>query len=93
MTNGISPRRFHGAAGVVSRRVVIGGACADFRTGSFAASVALVDAIGRLADAVNHVPAIDPRDEGVTVRLKTCEFDGLGPRDVELARQISAAAA
>jgi 4a-hydroxytetrahydrobiopterin dehydratase len=41
----ISPQRFH----EVDWRVVRDDACAHFRTGSFAAGVALVDAIGRLA--------------------------------------------
>ncbi len=40
-----------------------------FRTGSFAAGVALVNAIGRLADAADHHPDVDLRHEGVTVRL------------------------
>ena len=51
MTERISPRKFHEVAGVEDWRVLFSGACARFRTGTFAASVALVDAIGRLADA------------------------------------------
>ena len=66
--------------------------CAYFRTGSFATGVALVDEIGRLADAANHHPDVDLRYPGVTVRLVTHEVDGLSDRDVALARQISAAA-
>jgi 4a-hydroxytetrahydrobiopterin dehydratase len=62
-----------------------------FRTGSFAAGVALVDAIGRLAAAADRQPDVDLRDQGVTVRLPMTEV-GLGGRDVELARRISAAA-
>ncbi|MDQ3328682.1 MAG: 4a-hydroxytetrahydrobiopterin dehydratase, partial [Chloroflexota bacterium] len=73
-------------------RVLFGGACAHFRTGSFAAGVALVDAIGRLSAAANHHPEVDLRYRGVTVRLRTHDIDGLSERDVELARQISAAA-
>jgi len=92
MDERISPRQFHEAAGVEDWRVVFEGACAHFRTGSFAAGVALVDAIGRLAGAANHHPDVDPRSAGVTVRLRTYDFDGLRERDVELARQISAAA-
>jgi len=68
------------------------GAYAHFRTGSFAAGVALVDAIGRLADAANHHPDVDLRYRGVTVRLVSHDVEGLSERDVELARQISAAA-
>ena len=48
-----------------------------------------------LADAANHHPDVDLRPDGVTVRLTTTtpdHFFGLSERDVELARQISAAA-
>jgi len=92
MTEGIAPRQFHAAVGVEDWRVLFGGACAHFRTGSFAVGVALVDAIGRLADAAHHHTAVDLRDDGVTVRLRTHDSDGLSERDVALARQISAAA-
>jgi 4a-hydroxytetrahydrobiopterin dehydratase len=73
-------------------RWIFGGACAHFRTGSFGAGVALVDAIGRLADAANHHPDVDLRSHGVTVRLRENDVSRLNERDVELARQISAAA-
>ncbi len=92
MTERISPRQFHAAVGVEDWRVLFGGACAHFRTGSFAVGVALVDAIGRLADAGRHHPAVDLRDDGVTVRLRTHDIDGLSERDVEMARRISTAA-
>ncbi len=91
MTERITPGQFH-EVGVEDWRVLFEGACAHFRTGSFAAGVALVDAIGRLADAANHHPDVDLRYEGVTVRLRTHDIDGLSERDVTLARQISAAA-
>ena len=92
MTERITARQFHEATGVDDWRVVFAGACTYFQTGSFATGVALVDAIGRLADAANHHPDVDLRYPGVTVRLTTHEVDGLSRRDVELARQISAAA-
>jgi 4a-hydroxytetrahydrobiopterin dehydratase len=92
MTERISPRQFHEADGVEDWRVLFSGACAHFPTGSFATGVALVEAIGRLADAANHHPDVDLRYGGVTVRLMTHEVDGLSGRDVELARRISAAA-
>src|SRR5437867_6635205 len=88
MSETIERRRFH----EVDWRVVRNDASTHFRTGSFAAGVALVDAIGRLADAANHHPDVDLRYEGVTVRLMTHDVDGLSERDVELARQISMAA-
>jgi 4a-hydroxytetrahydrobiopterin dehydratase len=92
VTEPITPGQFHQTAGVEDWRVLFEGACAHFRTGSFAAGVGLVDAIGKLADAANHHPDVDLRYDGVTVRLGTHEIDGLSRRDVELARQISAAA-
>ena len=87
MSETITPRRFH----EVDWRVVRNDACAHFRTGAFAAGVALVDAIGRLADATDHHPDVDLRSDGVTVRLRT-DSGGLGEREVALAQQISAAA-
>jgi 4a-hydroxytetrahydrobiopterin dehydratase len=87
MSATISPKRFH----EVDWRVVRNDACGLFRTGSFAAGVALVDAIGGLADAADHHPDVDLRSEAVTVRLRTADGT-LGEREVALARQISAAA-
>jgi 4a-hydroxytetrahydrobiopterin dehydratase len=87
MSETITPRRFH----EVDWRVVRNDACAHFRTGSVPAGVALVDAIGRLADATDHHPDVDLRSDGVTVRLRT-ESGTLGEREVALAQQISAAA-
>ncbi len=92
MIEPISPAQFHQAAGVEDWRVLFAGACAHFRTRSFAAGVALVEAIARLAEDANHHPDIDLRYRGVTVRLRTHEADGLSVRDVDLARRISAAA-
>ena len=88
MSETITPRRFH----EVDWRVVRDDACAHFRTGAFAAGVALVDAIGRLAEAANHHPDVDLRSDGVTVRLRTHTGGGLSEREIALAQQISAAA-
>ncbi|MGO8885820.1 MAG: VOC family protein [Streptosporangiaceae bacterium] len=90
MAERITPRQFHEADGVGDWRVLFGGACAHFRTGSFTAGVALADAIGKLADAAGQYPDVDLRPAGVTVRLS--DISGLSERDAELARQISAAA-
>ena len=92
MTERITARQFHESAGVEDWRALFSGACAHFRSGSFAAGVALVDAIGSLADAADHHPDVDLRYRGVTVRLWTHDVDGLSERDVGLARQISEAA-
>jgi 4a-hydroxytetrahydrobiopterin dehydratase len=94
MTERISPRQFHEAEGVEDWRVLGEGACTYFRTGSFAAGAQLVHAIDELAGLEDHHPDVDLRYGGVTVRLITITHDyyGLSERDVELARQISAAA-
>jgi 4a-hydroxytetrahydrobiopterin dehydratase len=95
MTERITPREFHEAAGVEDWRVLgEGGACAYFRTGSFAAGTRLVHAISELAGLDEHHPDVDLRYGGVTVRLLTTSHDwyGLSERDVELARPISAVA-
>src|ERR1700733_6686599 len=92
MTERISPQEFLEAAGVDDWRGVSGAACAYFRTGSFRTGVALVNAIGQLADAANHHPDVDLRYPSVVVRLVTHDVGGLSARDVDLARQISAAA-
>jgi 4a-hydroxytetrahydrobiopterin dehydratase len=91
MSEGITPRQFHEADGVDDWRVVANAACTHFRTGSFTAGVELLDAIGELAEGVDHHPEVDLRYAGVTVRLTTHGL-GLSDLDVALARQISIAA-
>ena len=88
MSETIAPQRFH----EFDWRVIRGEAATHFRTGSFAAGVALVDEIGRLADAADHHPDVELRYHGVTVRLRTHSEGRLTERDVALARQISDAA-
>jgi len=92
MTGRVTPRQFQEADGAQDWRVVADGACAQFHTGSLAAGVALVQAIGGLAAAADDHPDIDLRPGSVTVRLPIMDADGLRERDLELARQISAAA-
>jgi 4a-hydroxytetrahydrobiopterin dehydratase len=95
MTDGITPKQFHESKGVEDWRVVGDGACAYFRTGSFAASAGLVQAIAQLPGVEDHKPDVDLRHDGVTVRLITYTDDyyGMSQRDVEMARLISATAA
>ncbi len=88
MSERIAPSRFH----AIDWRIVRDDACTHFRTGSLASSVALVDAIGRLAVGADLEPDVDLRSDGVTVRLSTHGLGRLNEGDVELARQISAAA-
>ena len=94
MTDGITARQFRESDGVEDWPVLSEGACTYFRTGSFAAGVRLVQAIGKLAGLDDHSPDVDLRHDGVTVRLITITDDyyGMSQRDVELARQISALA-
>ncbi|HEX9336938.1 MAG TPA: alpha/beta fold hydrolase [Pseudonocardiaceae bacterium] len=88
----ITTRQFHDAEGVADWRAVFEGACAYFRTSSFAAGVALADAIGRLSADLGHHADIDLRADGVTVRLRSNALGGLTERDSILAAQISSAA-
>lgn len=94
MTDRLNPQQFHLSSGVEDWRVLGDGACAYFRTGSFAAGARLVQAIGALPGINDHPPDVDLRPDGVTVRLLTVADDyyGMTERDVALARRISAAA-
>jgi 4a-hydroxytetrahydrobiopterin dehydratase len=91
----LTAEQFSAAPGVTDWRVLWGGgyAAARFLTGSFAAGLALVAAIGELAAAAGHDPDVDVRPQSVTVRLCTAEVQGLTSRDAGLASRISAAAA
>jgi 4a-hydroxytetrahydrobiopterin dehydratase len=94
MTDRISPEQFRESEGVEDWRVLGDGACAYFRTGSFATGARLVQAISELPGADNHHPDVDLRRDGVTVRLITITDDywGMSRRDVELAQEISGVA-
>src|ERR1700722_11071449 len=92
MTERISPQEFLESDGVDDWRGGSGIACAYFGTGSFRAGVALVDAIGDLADDANHHPDVDLRYPSVVVWPSPHDGAGLSSRDLELARQTSASA-
>jgi 4a-hydroxytetrahydrobiopterin dehydratase len=94
MTDQLSPRQFQESEGVEDWRVLGDGACAYFRTGSFAIGAWFVQAIGALPGVADHPPDVDVRRDGVTVRLITIAHDhyGMSQRDVALARQITAVA-
>ncbi len=91
----LTAAQFAAFPGVADWRVLWGAgyAASCFLTGSFAAGLALVAAIGELAAAAGHDPDVDVRPESVTVRLCTSEVRGLTSRDADLAREISDAAA
>jgi 4a-hydroxytetrahydrobiopterin dehydratase len=94
MEDAITPREFLEAEGVEDWRILSDGACAFFRTNSFAESARLVDAMSRLPALEEHPPHIDVRQGGLTVRLITVAEDWYGPsrRDLEMARAISTVA-
>ena len=90
----IRPQQFHATVGVEDWRVVGEGACAYFRTASFAVGARFMQAISELPGVGEEHPDVDVRQEGVIVRLITVTGDyyGLTERHVELARQISVVA-
>jgi 4a-hydroxytetrahydrobiopterin dehydratase len=94
MDDGITPDEFHASDGAGDWRVLGEGAYAMWRTASLADSARFVDAIARIDGIEDHLPDIDIRPPGVTVRLLTRSGDwyGMTRRDLELARRISAAA-
>lgn len=91
MTDEIAPFAFHELEGVADWRVISEGACAFFRTTSFADSARFVGAIAELEGVVSHPPAVDIRADGVTVRLITANdrYLGMTGTDGDLARRIS----
>ncbi|MFE9812638.1 VOC family protein [Streptomyces sp. NPDC005227] len=93
-TERIRPQQFHETVGVQDWRVVGEGACAYFRTGSFAVGAQFVQAISEIPGIEDDHPDVDVRQEGVIVRLITVTDDyyGMTERHIELARQISAVA-
>ncbi len=66
---------------------------ARFRTGDFATGLRLVEAIGAVAEELDHHPDLDLRYGHLNVRLTSHDVHGKTARDVELARRISALAA
>jgi 4a-hydroxytetrahydrobiopterin dehydratase len=55
---------------------------------AFADALAYVNAVGALAEAMNHHPDISIRWNRVTLRLSTHDAGGLTDADLSLARQI-----
>lgn len=94
MADRITGKQFDETGGVEDWRGLWAGGFAStyFRTGSFADGAGLVRAISELPAAAHHPVDVDLRAQGVTVRLFTQEPGGLSTQDVELAREISAAA-
>lgn len=63
-----------------------------FQFKDFAAALAFVNQVGRLAEQANHHPDIDIRWNKVTLALATHSEGGLTEKDFALARQIDALA-
>lgn len=92
MVERISAAQYLEADGVEDWRVIDDRAQTTFKTGSFATGLALVNAIGELAEAADHHPDITLTYPSVAVSINTHEANGLSQRDIDLTRQISAAA-
>jgi pterin-4a-carbinolamine dehydratase len=93
MTERISAAQFLESVGDPGWSATEEDATVTFRTGTFEVGVRLVVAIGELADAADHHPDVDLRYPTVVVRVTTHDVGGLSHRDVELARELSLAAA
>ncbi len=62
------------------------------RGADFAESLAFVDAVGALAQEMDHHPDVDIRWNVVTLRLTTHSAGGITGLDIELARRVDALA-
>ncbi|GAA1840857.1 VOC family protein [Microlunatus capsulatus] len=72
---------------------LLGGLQTRVTTPDFAAGLALVDAIGALADELDHHPDLGLRPGQVDVRLRSHDVGGITGRDVRMARRITELAA
>ena len=88
----VTPADFQRADGSGDWRTMYWGANAFFVADSYQQGAGFVASIARIAAASAHDPDVDLRREGVAVKLITREARDLSTRDVEVARQISAAA-
>jgi len=61
-----------------------------FSFADFSGSLAFVNRVGALAEAMDHHPDIDIRYSKVTLTLTTHDAGGLTARDLALAEQIGA---
>ncbi len=81
------------AADLADWRQVLGRLKARFRTGDFATGLALVNRIGAAAEAADHHPDVALTYTDVIVTLVSHDVGGLTARDIDLAREVSRAAA
>ncbi|UIJ34771.1 4a-hydroxytetrahydrobiopterin dehydratase [Allobranchiibius sp. GilTou73] len=78
--------------GLPDWRMLIDRLHASFDTGDFVTAVGLVDAIGRVAEEMDHHPDLDLAYGRLDVRLISHDVDGVTSRDVAVARAISESA-
>ena len=72
---------------------LLGGLQTRIHTPDFAAGLALVNAVGAVAEEMDHHPDLDLRYTHVDLRLSSHDVGGVTARDVRLARRITAIAA
>ncbi|MEV0157689.1 4a-hydroxytetrahydrobiopterin dehydratase [Micromonospora sp. NPDC050686] len=81
------------AEGLTGWTYLLGALHTRLRTPDFATGLSLVNAIGAVAEEVDHHPDLDLRYTHVDVRLTSHDVRGVSRRDVRLARRIAAIAA
>jgi 4a-hydroxytetrahydrobiopterin dehydratase len=81
------------AAGLTDWRQLFQALHTRFRTGDFRTGLALVNAIGALAEEANHHPDLDLRYPHLNVTLTSHDVGGVTERDLRMARRISELAA
>jgi 4a-hydroxytetrahydrobiopterin dehydratase len=62
--------------------------CREFSFGSYLNSIEFVNAIGIVAEAMNHHPVIHISWGKVVVQVHTHSITGIGPLDFELASKL-----
>jgi 4a-hydroxytetrahydrobiopterin dehydratase len=80
-------------AGLDGWAYLLGGLQTRIQTGDFATGLAVVAAVGAVAEEMNHHPDLDLRYTHVDARLTSHDERGVTDRDIRLARSISAIAA
>jgi len=73
--------------------LLLGGLQTRIATADFATGLALVNAIGAVAEELDHHPDLDLRYTAVGIRLTSHDTGGVTGRDIRLARRIDALAA
>ncbi len=72
---------------------LVGGLQTRIRTANFVTGLSIVNAIGAVAEEMDHHPDLDLRYSHVDVRLRSHDVRGVTDRDVRLARAVASIAA